>query len=1403
MFRTRWCLLTLALCLLWTLPGLADGGLMLPASLTTVEDAAFEGDSSITSVTIPANVQSIGSRAFANCSQLTTVRFESKTTFISDDAFDGSPVVFEAYAGSTAETYGYAHTGIDVSLIDGGNFNDLALSLVMARGKPESAAHGELYASERLLVQMNSSITPLPDISAYSPNRILSEGTGYYVLQFDDMDQASACHAYLNSAEGVSIVEPDKFMTAVASGEVSAASLNENWEDSDPMRMSIYANYLMTKYPNAHATVAVIDSGVASHSALNAHVRSGYDFTGQNNPRYDATGHGTSVAGCIVDAVYEANVDIIPIRVFGMDFVTTSMLRQAIQKAIAIKPSVINISYGFDESAILTALLQHSNVPIVVSAGNSNANCNNLFPAKLPNVITVSAITTTMQRWNDSNYGTCINYCAPGDDIAGYTSAGGTYNYYKGTSYAAPQISAAIALLAMDPEHGMTDLQNSCRDLGAPGYDQYYGWGLPNMAMLTGKVAEIRITTDIPTVMQVGGSGVLLYEVLPSDAEDKTVTIQSSDSAVLNVTKTAEGVLRLVGLSQGTAGVTITANDGSGVSVSTGDIQVIQPVTRITLTAPTNEVNLAIEGETLGIIATIQPTDATNKELEWTSSDPTKATVAQNGVVTPLAVNDLDENGQPIPVTIRATAKDKFGAYGEFDVYVINMIIPTAIGIEKDSSEMTVGQTKSLNGIVEPEGAVDTFTWYSTDSTVASVSNGIVTANKSGRVYIVVTSTVAPDIQASCELIITQPPTNVTLTTPSEFTGILDVGASLQLSASVVPVDADDIGIIWSSSDENIAYVDATGKVTGRTPGFVTIKAAAHGNPSIFKSVAVTVRQTPTSINLSGDSFVYVGTTKTLTATVLPTDAYDKRVTWTSSDTAVATVDGTGKVNGLARGTTVITATSVAVPTLSATMTIEIYPEWTYYDWALASEIPENAIITDRKWTYTEFKTTDNASESGWTQTGTRWTQTGSGSKQYASFPSTYNTSHWTYTQLNGSAYTASETTTNKRTVSNSHAGWIYWHWAYDAAYGNRTDRWISDRHQTAGSSRNLPNYAYQYFYAFTSTTDAPALSGFTYTWGANAKYDSSKQTYNCANCLPSGANTGSTSGLNNPRFLRIEYFNSSYIDYKKQYDYKRDVTTTTQPTPGPNITNIVEWVKYKVANNSSIQISGWVSESSVPSGAEIMETKWTYKETITSNAASMSGWTQESSAWQQSGSGSVRWVDFSPISGFDRSNSLYAAYNTTAPTAYENTTAKRTINGTSNDGYIFWHWMYDCGGGNNGDRAIFYQKGYGSNTLTGNSYGYKYFGAFEDTQSGTQMGANTNWGQNDTYYLWYTVSGHSGGYSQNQGSKYWYRTQIKKTTYIDYTKLFTYSRTVTTTTQPTAGNGISNITKMVRYIIK
>ena len=230
-----------------------------------------------------------------------------------------------------------------------------------------------------------------------------------------------------------------------------------------------------------------------------------------------------------------------------------------------------------------------------------------------------------------------------------------------------------------------------------------------------------------------------------------------------------------------------------------------------------------------------------------------------------------------------------------------------------------------------------------------------------------------------------------------------------------------------------------------------------------------------------------------------------------------------------------------------------------------------------------------------------------------------------------------------------------------------------------------------------------------------------------------------------------------------------------------------------------------WAHESAVPSGAQIVEEKWTYTRTqnTESTSSSMSGWTQTGSYWSKTSSGSFEYSDkFSTYApGFDTSHSIYSMAKSPY-TAYENESTKRTVS-NSWTGYIYWHWMYDCNSSSAGDRVIYYQKGRGTSSATGNDYGYKYFGAFKSSTNYTRV--THSYTQNTTYYKWYKVTDRSS-YSLSQGSLYWYRFDYYTCSYTDYQKIYQYQKVTTgieSSTYVTAGGEISNVQRYVRYRAK
>ena len=136
-------------------------------------------------------------------------------------------------------------------------------------------------------------------------------------------------------------------------------------------------------------------------------------------------------------------------------------------------------------------------------------------------------------------------------------------------------------------------------------------------------------------------------------------------------------------------------------------------------------------------------------------------------------------------------------------------------------------------------------------------------------------------------------------------------GESAVLSASVSPEAASDRAVAWSSSDRSVATVDKAGTVHGLRPGTATVTATAEGKSG---TCAVTVKAKAvnvTEVTLDKMELTLTeGETETLTATVKPDNADNKKVTWSSDKTDVATVDGAGKVTAVKAGEATVTVTT-------------------------------------------------------------------------------------------------------------------------------------------------------------------------------------------------------------------------------------------------------------------------------------------------------------------------------------------------------------------------------------------------------------------------------------------------------------------------------------------------------------
>jgi hypothetical protein len=153
----------------------------------------------------------------------------------------------------------------------------------------------------------------------------------------------------------------------------------------------------------------------------------------------------------------------------------------------------------------------------------------------------------------------------------------------------------------------------------------------------------------------------------------------------------------------------------------------------------------------------------------------------------------------------------------------------------------------------------------------------------------------------------------------------LNSGGTFLLQATTAPLTAPNQGVTWASNDESVATINENGWVTAVAGGTCTITCTAKDGGGASATCEVTVMQLVTSIVLSETNIsLPMDGYKKLTATVLPSNASNKNVTWSSSDESIAIVDHTGKVTAIAEGTCTITVSATDGSGVSATCTVNV-----------------------------------------------------------------------------------------------------------------------------------------------------------------------------------------------------------------------------------------------------------------------------------------------------------------------------------------------------------------------------------------------------------------------------------------------------------------------------------------------
>ncbi len=402
----------------------------------------------------------------------------------------------------------------------------------------------------------------------------------------------------------------------------------------------------------------------------------------------------------------------------------------------------------------------------------------------------------------------------------------------------------------------------------------------------------VRFAVDA-VYLAVGQSTTVKATASPYAANKKGVTYAISDEAVATVTSKGKVTAVAVGECQ----LTATSVYDPAVSASI-PVRVIVPVTDVNVTAESDSVLI---GQTLQLIATCEPANATVKDVVYTSSSDAVAAVAADGVVTGV------KRGK---ATITVTSADG-KAKAIFTVNVKQQ--PESVDVTPESITAAAGRKVQLKTTVLPKDANDkTLLWASADETVATVSDrGVVTVVGVGQTQVTATALGNP------AAVVTVPVQGIELAQSIAFDNTVysvNVGETTQLFASVLPQSASIKTVTYQVKDKRVATVDENGLVTALKGGKTTVYAYTADGSKKRATATIQVLVPVTGVSYKyKDVRVGTGGYGTFTADVEPKNATDKAMTWVSSDEGIATVSGTTnrfKVTGRRWGRCQITGTT-------------------------------------------------------------------------------------------------------------------------------------------------------------------------------------------------------------------------------------------------------------------------------------------------------------------------------------------------------------------------------------------------------------------------------------------------------------------------------------------------------------
>ena len=654
------------------------------------------------------------------------------------------------------------------------------------------------------------------------------------------------------------------------------------------------------------ASTATLETGLTKKINASVYPTGAYDalsWTSSNPKVAQVSSNGTITAVASGSAVITAktangktaSVDVlVKTPTVKLSAISKTMYRGETTKLTATSSNKKPVSWTSSDPTIASVdsngtikTLKNGTVKISASANGGKATCT--ITVKEP--IQISATTSSIYRGKTTTlkaipaYSTTITWMSSNPLIATVSSNGVVTGKKAGTVTITAKAfgkSVAKTIKVVEPSLKVT------------GSTSLYRGKTTTLKATTSYSTKVTWTSSKPSIATVSSNGV----VTSKKAGTVTITAKAFGKSVTKTIKVVEPSLKVTGSTSLYRGktttlkattsystkVTWTSSKPSIATVSSNGVVIGKKAGTVTITAKAFgksvtktikvvEPSLKVTGSTSlyrGKTTTLKATTSYRTKVTWKSSKPSIATVSSSGVVTGKKAGT---------VYIYANA------YGKSVKYKLTIKEP-ALKLNKSSSSIYKGKTTTLKATTSYRTKV---TWKSSNSSIATVSStGVVTGKKAGTAYIYAN---AYGKSVKCKVTVKNPTITLNKSKATAY-----AGKSYTLKATT----SYRTKISWKSSNTTIATVDSKGMVKLKKAGKVTISATAFGKKV---NCVLTVKNPTLKVSKASVS-IYRKKSYTVKAIAVP----GGKVSWSSSNKAIATVSSSGKITGMKKGTAYVYA---------------------------------------------------------------------------------------------------------------------------------------------------------------------------------------------------------------------------------------------------------------------------------------------------------------------------------------------------------------------------------------------------------------------------------------------------------------------------------------------------------------